>query len=89
MFYETKIEKAKFDLKNFETKQIWYKSKDGTQIPMFIVTKKDIKLDGNNPCMLYGYGGFNISLKPSFNALRLAFVHHFNGVYAVPNIRGG
>eukprot|EP01027_Heterolobosea_sp_BB2_P018958 GEZU01026641.1.p1 GENE.GEZU01026641.1~~GEZU01026641.1.p1 ORF type:complete len:260 (+),score=78.11 GEZU01026641.1:76-855(+) len=56
---------------------------------MFIVSKKGMALDGNNPTLLYGYGGFNISLSPYFSAFRLAFVQHFNGVFAMPNIRGG
>src|SRR5690606_18113910 len=62
---------------------------DGTKIPMFIVHKKDLKLNGDNPVFLYGYGGFNISLKPYFSVYRLVFIHHFNGIFAMPNIRGG
>ncbi|MEO5583445.1 MAG: S9 family peptidase, partial [Saprospiraceae bacterium] len=61
----------KFNPADFEQKQVWYKSKDGTQVPMFLVYKKGLKLDGTNPCYLYAYGGFNISLSPSFSASRL------------------
>ncbi len=77
-----------FDFDNYVTEQVFYKSKDGTKIPMFIVHKKDIKLDGNNPAWLYGYGGFNISLKPYFNPARLVLFE--NGVvFAMANLRGG
>ncbi|MEL6165020.1 MAG: prolyl oligopeptidase family serine peptidase, partial [Cyanobacteria bacterium J06628_3] len=73
---------------NYETKQIFYKSKDGTQVPMFIVHKKGLKLDGNNPTYLYGYGGFNFSLTPSFSVSSLIWME-MGGVYVVANIRGG
>lgn len=73
---------------DFETKQVWYTSKDGTKVPMFIVHKKGIKLDGNNPTMLYAYGGFNISLTPSFSVSNMYFLDQ-GGVYALANLRGG
>ncbi len=73
---------------DYETKQVFYPSKDGTKIPMFIVSKKGLKLDGKNPTLLYAYGGFNISLNPGFNALNLAWLEQ-GGVYAVANLRGG
>ena len=77
-----------FDFDNYETKQVFYTSKDGTKVPMFIVHKKGLKLDGNNPTYLYSYGGFNISMNPSFSTSRLMFLEN-GGVYAMPNIRGG
>lgn len=78
----------KFDVTNFETTQIFYPSKDGTKIPMFLTHKKGIQLNGENPVLLYGYGGFNVSLTPSFSpALRLWMEE--GGVYAVANLRGG
>jgi prolyl oligopeptidase len=77
-----------FDIDEYETKQIFYSSKDGTQIPMFIVHKKGLKLNGNNPTLLYGYGGFNISLTPSFSISNLILLEN-GGVYAMPNLRGG
>ncbi len=77
-----------FDFSNYETKQVFYKSKDGTKVPMFIVHKKGLKLDGTNPTLLYAYGGFNISLTPSFSLTRLILLE--NGfVFAMPNLRGG
>ncbi|MEO0843057.1 MAG: prolyl oligopeptidase family protein [Cyanobacteria bacterium J06643_5] len=77
-----------FNADNYETKQIFYKSKDGTQVPMFIIHKKGIKLDGNNPTYLYAYGGFNFSLTPSFSVSSLIWME-MGGVYVVANIRGG
>ncbi|MFI5220280.1 MAG: prolyl oligopeptidase family protein [Bacteroidia bacterium] len=72
----------------YETKQIWYNSKDGTKVPMFIVHKKGIKMDGNNPAFLYGYGGFNISMTPNFAAWRMLWLDA-GGVFAMANMRGG
>lgn len=79
---------VKFDGGAFETRQVFYKSKDGTQVPMFIVHKKGLKLDGSNPTLLYGYGGFNISLTPSFSVSRAVWLE-LGGVFAMPNLRGG
>lgn len=73
---------------NYETKQVFYPSKDGTKVPMFIVHKKGIKLDGNNPVYLYGYGGFQISLTPGFSLSRMLFLEH-GGIYVQPSLRGG
>lgn len=77
-----------FDSDKYEVKQVFYPSKDGTKIPMFIVYKKGIKLDGTNPTLLYGYGGFNISLTPNFSVSRLVWLE-MGGIYAVANLRGG
>jgi len=71
-----------------ETKQVFYPSKDGTKIPMYIVHKKGIELDGNNPTWLYAYGGFDISIMPRFNSLLISWLEQ-GGVYALANIRGG
>ena len=80
--------KVEFNPADFETKQVFFNSKDGTRVPMFITHKKGIKLDGNNPTYLYGYGGFNISLTPAFSVGNLVWME-MGGVYAQPNLRGG
>jgi len=80
--------KMKFNPAGYETKQIFYASKDGTRVPMFVSHKKGVKLDGNNPTLLYGYGGFNINITPSFSVATLAWME-MGGVFAVPNLRGG
>lgn len=77
-----------FDPSQYETRQVFYPSKDGTQVPMFITHKKGLALDGNNPTYLYGYGGFNVSLTPSFSISNLVWME-MGGVYAIPNLRGG
>jgi len=77
-----------FNSENYESKQVFYTSKDGTKIPMIITYKKGIKLDGTNPTILYGYGGFNISLTPSFSIANAVWLEN-NGIYAVANLRGG
>jgi len=80
--------KVDFNPEDYETKQIFYQSKDGTKVPMFIVHKKGLKLDGTNPTMLYAYGGFNVSLTPNFSAMRVAWLEQ-GGIWAQPNLRGG
>jgi prolyl oligopeptidase len=80
--------KVDFKPADFETKQIFYTSKDGTRVPMFITHKKGLKLDGQNPTLLYGYGGFDISITPAFSVANLVWME-LGGVYAVANIRGG
>ena len=80
--------KVDFDGAPYETKQVFAKSKDGTQVPMFIVHRKGLKLDGNNPCLLYGYGGFDISLTPGFSIGRAIWLE-MGGVYVMANLRGG
>ncbi len=79
---------VKFDMEGYETKQIFYESKDGTKIPLFIVHKKGLKLDGNNPALLYAYGGFNVPMQPGFSVTRIPLLE--NGVvYAMACLRGG
>lgn len=77
-----------FDASAYETKQVFYQSADGTEIPMFIVHKRGLRMDGSNPTLLYGYGGFNASLTPGFSPTRLILLEQ-GGVFAMPNIRGG
>lgn len=83
-----KAPKLDFNPDLFTTEQVWYTSKDGTKVPMFITRKKNIVYDGQNPTLLYGYGGFNISVTPSFSPSKAALLEN-NGIYAVANIRGG
>lgn len=80
--------KIDFNPENYESNQVFYTSKDGTKVPMIITHKKGLKLDGKNPTILYGYGGFNISLTPSFSITNAVWMEQ-GGVYAVPNLRGG
>ena len=80
--------KVNFDSDNYVSKQVFYTSKDGTRVPMIITHKKGIELDGSNPTILYGYGGFNVSLQPRFSSTRAAWLE-LGGVYAVANLRGG
>jgi prolyl oligopeptidase len=77
-----------FNPADYETKQVFYQSKDGTKVPMFITYKKGLKLNGNNPTYLYGYGGFNISMTPRFSVGNLVWME-MGGVYAQPSLRGG
>ena len=80
--------KVDFDASQYETKQVFYNSKDGTRVPMFLTYKKGLKLDGQNPTLLYAYGGFDISLTPSFSVPNLVWLE-MGGIYAQPNLRGG
>ena len=77
-----------FDLSDYESVQVFFPSRDGTRIPMFLTFRKGLELDGNNPVYLYGYGGFNISLNPGFSAMRIPFLES-GGIYAQVNLRGG
>ena len=79
---------VKFNPDDYATEQVFYQSKDGTKVPMFIVYKKSIKRDGKNPTLLYAYGGFNVNLNPGFSALRLAMLEQ-GAIFAMANIRGG
>ena len=80
--------KVDFDPNKYETEQVFYNSKDGTRVPMFLTHKKGLKLDGQNPVLLYAYGGFNISLTPAFSVPNIVWLE-MGGVYAQPNLRGG
>ncbi len=79
---------VKFHPDEYETRQVFYTSKDGTRVPMFITARKGLKLDGNNPTLLYGYGGFDVSLTPAFSVANLVWME-MGGVFAEPNLRGG
>ncbi|KAH9782472.1 prolyl oligopeptidase family protein [Citrus sinensis] len=88
IFRETSV--PGFDRSEFHVHQVFVPSKDGsTKIPMFIVAKKNIKLDGSHPCLLYGYGGFNASITPSFSVSRTVLMRHLGAVFCIANIRGG
>ncbi|MCF6359170.1 MAG: prolyl oligopeptidase family serine peptidase [Cyclobacteriaceae bacterium] len=80
--------KVAFNLDDYVTEQVFYESKDGTKVPMFIVYKKGIELNGKNPTYLYAYGGFNVSLTPRFSTSRIIWLEN-GGIYAQPNLRGG
>ena len=84
-YWEPRID---FDSNDYKTEQIFYKSEDGTKIPMIITYKNGIKFNGQNPTILYGYGGFNISIRPSFSIANAVWLEQ-GGIYAVPNLRGG
>ena len=79
---------VKFDCENYETKQVFFESKDGTRVPMFVSHKKGLKLNGKNPCYLYGYGGFQINLTPGFSTTAAMFMEQ-GGIWVVVNLRGG
>ncbi|HTN17992.1 MAG TPA: prolyl oligopeptidase family serine peptidase, partial [Chitinophagaceae bacterium] len=83
-----KKSEVKFNPDLYETRQVFYPSKDGSKVSMFITCRKDLKLDGTNPTLLYGYGGFNISLTPAFSVANMVFLEN-GGVYCVANLRGG
>jgi prolyl oligopeptidase len=83
-----KQSKVQFKPEDYESKQVFYISKDGTKVPMIITYKKGIELNGKNPCLLYGYGGFSVSLTPWFSTSTIILLEN-GGVYAVPNLRGG
>lgn len=85
LYYQPKVD---FKPEDYETKQIFYTSKDGTKVPMFIVHKKGLELNGKNPTWLYAYGGFNISMNASFSSSRILWLEN-GGIYAQPNLRGG
>ncbi|XP_073985709.1 prolyl endopeptidase-like isoform X1 [Rhodnius prolixus] len=87
VFRETTINGL--DPEMYELEQVFYPSKDGTKVPMFVMYKKGTVKDGSNPCLLYGYGGFNVNLQPVYSTFRLVFMKHLNGVVAVANLRGG
>ena len=80
--------KVPFDASQYETRQVFYSGKDGTRVPMFITAKKGVQLDGNNPTLLYAYGGFNIPQTPSFSSANAAWLE-MGGIYALANLRGG
>ena len=80
--------KVDFNPEDYVTEQIFYTSKDGTRVPMFLTYKKGLKKDGKNPTLLYGYGGFNITLNPGFSVMRIPFLER-GGIYAMANLRGG
>src|SRR5262249_31716320 len=79
---------VKFNPDDYEVKQVFFKSKDGTKVPMFITARKGVKLDGSNPTILYGYGGFNRAETPAFTIGLIGWLE-LGGVYAVANLRGG
>ena len=83
-----KVDAPSIDPSAYDVQQVWYASKDGTKVPMFVVSKKGIEKNGKNPTLLYGYGGFNVSLKPTFNRSMYLWMEH-GGIYAVANLRGG
>ncbi|KAL0268493.1 UNVERIFIED_CONTAM: hypothetical protein PYX00_010417 [Menopon gallinae] len=87
VFKEIAVEGFNKDL--YTAYQVFYTSKDGTRIPMFLVHKKDLVKNSNNSALLFGYGGFNVPLMPGFSESRIVYIQHMNGVYAMPNIRGG
>src|SRR5207302_10718509 len=84
----TKVDAPSIDPAGYEVNQEWFNSKDGTRVPMFVVHKKGIQKNGKNPTLLTAYGGFNVSLTPSFSRTAYLWMEH-GGIYAVANLRGG
>lgn len=87
IYKESKV--ASINTNEFISNQIFYPSKDGTMVPMFMIHRKNLEKNGKNPTMLYAYGGFNINIQPGYDPLGIFFAKHFNGIYCVANIRGG
>ena len=85
MYWSPEID---FNSNDYISNQVFYESKDGTKVPMIITHKKEVELNGKNPTILYGYGGFNISLNPGFSIANAVWMEQ-GGIYAVPNLRGG
>ena len=83
-----KVDAPSIDPSAYDVQQVWYTSKDGTKVPMFVVSKKGIEKNGKNPTLLYGYGGFNVSMTPAFSRSMFLWMEH-GGIYAVANLRGG
>lgn len=87
VFRSTEV--PEFESMNYQTKQVFYKSKDGTRVPMYIIQRVGLLKNKRNPVIIYGYGGYGVSLLPTFSISRCMWMRHFNGIYAIPNIRGG
>lgn len=89
VFREVKLNVDEFRPHKYVVEQVFYNSKDGTKIPMFVIRKRSTDKHTPRPCLLYGYGGFNISIQPTFSITGFLFIDSFDGVMAFPNIRGG
>lgn len=84
-----RVQVKDFDPSKFKVQQLFATSKDGTKVPMFVIHRSDMELNGQNPTLLDGYGGFNVSKEPYFAITRLLFLNHFDGCIAIANLRGG